>query len=85
MDKNEGMVKVDLSKTPPATLEHMKVMERLNKARVQHLKKVRRKSNILSIGLVTLAVGTYLYSMAAVRQEGFLDDFEEPKLKSDKN
>lgn len=69
----------DLSKLKPAELEFIKEIEKQNLNRVVKLKRVRR-NNIITGSLLGIGVlAIYGYSMYAVKQETFLDDFEEPK------
>jgi len=60
-------------------INFMKLIEEKNLVRVHKLKQTKR-NNFITAGLLGGAVfGIYLYSMLAVKQEKFLDDFEEPK------
>lgn len=76
---NEPKVKFASGKIDPNQLEFMKIIEKQNQARVLKLKRVRRNNLVtgLTIGATVLAI--YGYSMWSVKQEKFLDDFEEPK------
>lgn len=69
----------DFSKLKTAELEYIKEIERQNLQRVSKLKSVRRNNVITGslLGIGVLAI--YGYSMYAVKQETFLDDFEEPQ------
>lgn len=60
-------------------LEYIKQIEKQNLERVAKLKRVRRNNLITGslLGVGVLAI--YGYSMYAVKQETFLDDFEEPE------
>ncbi|KAG8243567.1 cytochrome c oxidase assembly factor 3, mitochondrial [Homalodisca vitripennis] len=84
MADNDQMPKVDLTKDKKlidaATKEWMKYIEKENLERVQKLKVVRRKNLITGLLLGTAVIGIYSYSILTVKQETFLDDFEEPKL-----
>lgn len=77
---SDRMQKVqDLKKLKPTELEFIKEIERQNLERVAKLKRVRR-NNIITGSLLGIGVlAIYGYSMYAVKQETFLDDFEEPK------
>ncbi|XP_015587942.1 cytochrome c oxidase assembly factor 3, mitochondrial [Cephus cinctus] len=57
----------------------MKLIEEQNLERVQKLKKVRRKNLMLGSFLGLTAIGIYAYSMISIKQEKFLDDFDEPE------
>lgn len=57
----------------------MRLIEKRNLERVTKLR-LQRKRNIwtgLTIGATVISI--YLYSMLAVKQERFLDDFNEPQ------
>lgn len=62
-----------------AQLEFMKLVEKQNLERVAKLQKVRRNNLITAGTLFTSVVGIYAYSILSIKQESFLDDFEEPK------
>lgn len=70
----EGAAKLDRSQ-----LEFMKLIEQQNLERVTKLQRVRRNNLITAGVLVTSVLGIYAYSILSVKQEKFLDDFEEPK------
>lgn len=77
--ENEPKVKFGSGKIDPSQLQFMKLIEKQNAERVQRLKRVRKNNLLtgLTIGASVLAI--YGYSMWSVKQEKFLDDFEEPK------
>lgn len=78
MSGSDRMPKIDLSKLKKSDIDFIKAIEKQNFERVQKLKKIR-KNNIITGSLFGLGVfGIYFYSMWAVRQESFLDDFDEP-------
>ncbi len=56
----------------------MKLIEKENLSRVQKLQGLRRRNNLTGLVLGGTVLGIYLYSMLAVKQEKFLDDFSEP-------
>ncbi|XP_046742317.1 cytochrome c oxidase assembly factor 3, mitochondrial [Diprion similis] len=58
--------------------EYMRIIEEKNLERVNRLKRMRRNNRITGLSLGAMVLGIYGYSMYAVRQENFLDDFEEP-------
>lgn len=62
-----------------AQLEFMKLVEKQNLERVAKLQKVRRNNLITGGALLTSVIGIYTYSILSVKQESFLDDFDEPK------
>ncbi|XP_023938658.1 cytochrome c oxidase assembly factor 3, mitochondrial [Bicyclus anynana] len=61
-----------------AELDYMKIIEQKNRERVQKLQQLSRRNRLtgLSIGAGVLSI--YLYSIFSVKQETFLDDFDEP-------
>lgn len=78
MSDSDRMPKIDLSKLKQTDIDFIKLFEKQNRERVEKLKKIR-KNNIITGSIIGLGVfGIYIYSMWAVRQESFLDDFEEP-------
>lgn len=83
MSDGDKMPKVnvkDLShKLSKSDLDFMKIIEKQNLERVQRLQRIK-KNNIVTGSLLGAGVlGIYLYSMFAVQQERFLDDFNEPE------
>ncbi|KAK9696138.1 Cytochrome c oxidase assembly factor 3 [Popillia japonica] len=59
-------------------LDFMRFIEKQNRERVEKLKRLRR-NNLITAGLLGCGVfSIYFYSMFAVKQETFLDDFDEP-------
>lgn len=62
-----------------AQQEQIKEVERQNLERVAKLKRVRRNNKITGSLLGVGVVAIYAYSMYAVKQESFLDDFDEPQ------
>ncbi|XP_017780331.1 PREDICTED: cytochrome c oxidase assembly factor 3, mitochondrial [Nicrophorus vespilloides] len=78
MSDKERMPSADISKLKQSDLDFMKYVESQNRERVEKLKLLRR-NNIRTASVIGGAViGIYLYSMLAVKQEKFLDDFDEP-------
>lgn len=80
MGAEDVMPKVNFGKDKPteAELQFIRLIEQKNKERVEKLRKLRVR-NVWTAGVLGGAVfGIYAYSMLAVRQESFLDDFNEP-------
>lgn len=77
---SDRMQKVkDFTKLKSSELEYIREIERQNLERVAKLKRIRR-NNIITGSLLGVGVlAIYGYSMYAVKQETFLDDFEEPQ------
>jgi len=77
VDKSEVMQKVDFTQLNIAK-KYAEIVEKQNLERAAKLKKIRTR-NIWVGGLLGAAVlSIYSYSILAVKQETFLDDFEEP-------
>jgi hypothetical protein len=78
----DSMPKVDFVKDKAnlnqGELDYIRLIERQNRERVLKLQKLRR-ANLWTAGIIGAGVfSIYLYSMLAVKQENFLDDFNEP-------
>ncbi|XP_065359410.1 cytochrome c oxidase assembly factor 3, mitochondrial [Calliphora vicina] len=67
------------TKLDKSQLEFMKLIEQQNLERVTKLQRVKRNNLITAGALVTSVLGIYAYSILSVKQEKFLDDFDEPK------
>lgn len=65
-------------KLKKSEIDFMRLIEQQNLQRVQKLQRQRRNSKITALALGGTVLGIYLYSMYSVKQERFLDDFEEP-------
>lgn len=75
---SDRMPKVDLSKLSASDREFIQRVNRENQERVAKLKRIRR-NNLITAGILgSLVVGIYGYTIYAVKQETFLDDFEPP-------
>lgn len=57
----------------------MKRLEGINKTRAERLIKERKSNRIMGLSLGCLAIGIYLYTIHAMKQETFLDDLNEPE------
>lgn len=62
----------------PAEIDFMKLIEKQNVERVLKLKKTRKNNLVTAAALGASVLAIYGYSLFAVKQEKFLDDFEEP-------
>lgn len=86
MGDNEQMPKVDLVKDKAnisrTTIDYMKIVEKENLRRVRELQKLRQRNVRTGLMLGAGVLGIYLYTIFAVRQEKFLDDFDEPATTS---
>lgn len=61
-----------------AEIAYMKLIEEKNRERVQKLKTISKRNRATGLAIGTGVLGIYLYSIFAVKQETFLDDFNEP-------
>lgn len=61
-----------------AELDYMKIIEQKNLERVQKLKQINRRNRFTGLAIGAGVFSIYLYSIFAVKQETFLDDFNEP-------
>ena len=57
---------------------YIKRMEVFNRDRVRKLTLMRRRNFLIGVGVAAGVLGIYSYTMGAVKQEGFLDDFDAP-------
>lgn len=62
----------------PAEVDFIKLIEKQNVERVLKLKKTRKNNLFTAAALGGTVLAIYGYSLFAVKQEKFLDDFEEP-------
>lgn len=78
-DQNE-MPKVDFSRDKNLRFSsfYAQAVERRNVQRTLDWKLKQRRGALVGFGLFGLVVAIYTYSICAVKQETFLDDFEEP-------
>lgn len=65
-------------KLKKSEIDFMRLIEQQNLQRVEKLQRQRRNNKITALSLGATVIGIYLYSMLSVKQERFLDDFEEP-------
>ncbi|KAJ8930664.1 hypothetical protein NQ314_016505 [Rhamnusium bicolor] len=75
---SDRMPKADLAKLKQTELHFVKQVEQKNFERAQKLTRLRRNNLITGCLLGVGVLSIYGYSMYAVRQESFLDDFDEP-------
>ena len=55
---------------------YIKRLEAINRARVKKQTLIRRRTFFMGVSLLAGVVGIYAYTMGAIKQEKFLDDFE---------
>ncbi|XP_026489208.1 cytochrome c oxidase assembly factor 3, mitochondrial [Vanessa tameamea] len=61
-----------------AEIDYMKIIEQKNRERVQKLQQISKKNRYTGLAIGAGVFSIYMYSILAVKQETFLDDFEEP-------
>lgn len=81
MTSNNDMPDVEFSKDGNLKTAHAysKYVEARNIERAILAKKALTKKRITLLGSVGLVLGIYMYTITTIKQESFLDDFEEPK------
>ncbi|KAI5709916.1 hypothetical protein M8J76_009079 [Diaphorina citri] len=88
MADKDVMPKVDLNvlkeKTGRTATDYMKILELRNLSRVNKLNLVKKRNTLLGSVLAGTVISIYAYSIFKVKQETFLDDFNEPLYESDK-
>lgn len=72
-------LKKDQRKLTPTDLINMKRVEEINLQRVTKLTQIRKKNIFTAAFLAFGVIGIYAYTIGAVKQEEFLDDFNEPE------
>ena len=55
---------------------YIKRLEAINRARVKKQTLIRRRTFFMGVSLLAGVVGIYAYTMGAIKQEKFLEDFE---------
>ncbi|XP_075978631.1 coiled-coil domain containing 56 [Anticarsia gemmatalis] len=61
-----------------AEIAYMKLIEEKNRERVHKLQQLSKRNRLTGCAIGAGVLGVYLYSIFAVKQETFLDDFNEP-------
>lgn len=86
MSTSNEVPKFDKTKVGKIELELMKLVEQQNHQRAIKIQALRKKNTLTGALLGAAVLGIYTYSMYAVKQETFLDDFDEPaKIIEEKN
>lgn len=83
MADKDVMPKADLKASQVDTY-YMKILESKNLARVNKLNLVKKRNGLLGCVLAGSVLSIYAYSIFKVKQETFLDDFEEPLYETEK-
>lgn len=83
MGDAEQMPKLNLQKdkVDKNVLDYIRLVEEQNRSRVEKLKRIRRNNLFTAFGLGIGVLSIYGYSIFAVSQETFLDDFDRPAIK----
>ncbi|XP_076245482.1 cytochrome c oxidase assembly factor 3, mitochondrial-like [Calliopsis andreniformis] len=76
---NDFLEKIKPEELRPIDLLYMKQAEQINFQRATKYRRTRRNNIILGLSLAAGVLGIYFYTMHAVKQETFLDDFNEPE------
>lgn len=66
-------------KLKPTEVDFMKLIEQRNLLRVTQLRLQRKRNTWTGLIIGATVISIYAYSMLAVKQERFLDDFNEPQ------
>lgn len=83
MANNDQMPKVDFQKDgeiDKRLLQQIKFVERQNLVRATRLNRMRKNARYTGLILGSISLSIYVYSIYSIKQETFLDDFEEPKV-----
>ncbi|XP_050460697.1 cytochrome c oxidase assembly factor 3, mitochondrial [Cataglyphis hispanica] len=88
LEQNQNMPKVDLLKDAGklkfTDVVYMKRLEEQNLQRAKRVQGYRKSNNRLAFALSLGVIGIYTYTIYSVKQEKFLDDFEEPEKSIEK-
>jgi len=83
LEQNEPMPKVDVlkdaGKLKSTDIVYMKRLEQQNLQRAKRVQGYRKANNRTALALTLGVIGIYTYTIYAVKQEKFLDDFEIPE------
>lgn len=83
MASNDQMPSVDFNKqgeVDKRILQQIKFVERQNLLRVTRLQRMRKNARFTGLLLGGITLSIYGYSIYSIKQETFLDDFEEPEV-----
>lgn len=83
MAGNDQMPTVDFNKqgeVDKRILQQIKFVERQNLVRVTRLQRMRKNARYTGLLLGGITLSIYGYSIYSIKQETFLDDFEEPEV-----
>lgn len=77
---NEFMKKIDTKSLSKAEQMYIEQLNKRNSDRFAKEKRLRKHYRIVGSFLFAFVLSVYFYTMYAIRQEKFLDDFEVPPL-----
>jgi len=83
MANSDQMPKVDFMKDgeiDKRLLQQIKFVERQNLLRATRLNRMRKNARYMGFVLGGIVLSIYGYSIYSIKQETFLNDFEEPKV-----
>lgn len=83
MTNSDQMPKVDFNKDgeiDKRLLQQMKFVERQNLLRASRLNRMRTNARYTGLLLGAITLSIYGYSIYSIKQETFLDDFDEPEV-----
>jgi len=83
MANNDQMPQVSFMKNGEVDkrlLQQIKFVERQNLLRAARLNRMRKNARYTGLLLGGVALSIYGYSIYSIKQETFLDDFEEPEI-----
>jgi len=71
-------IETELAQLKKSDQYYIKRMETMNFERVHKLTRMRQRNVFAGVFISAAVLGIYAYTIGAVKQEGFLDDFDEP-------
>lgn len=83
MANSDQMPQVDFMKDgeiDKRLIQQIKFVERQNLVRATRLNRMRRNARFTGLILGGITLGIYGYSIYSIKQETFLDDFNEPEV-----
>lgn len=78
MSSNADKVNIAGRTLKQSEIDFMKILERRNLERATKLRRQKSLNNRVGLAIGGTVFGIYLYTILAVKQEKFLDDFTEP-------
>lgn len=78
MSSNADKVNIAGRTLKQSEIDFMKILEKRNLERATKLRRQKTLNNRVGLAIGGTVLGIYLYTILAVKQEKFLDDFTEP-------